>query len=31
MGYASAASMVLFALLLGLTLIQFRLLGERSA
>ncbi len=31
MGYASAASMVLFALLLGLTLIQFRLLGDRSA
>jgi multiple sugar transport system permease protein len=31
MGYASAASMVLFAMLLGLTLVQFRLIGERSS
>lgn len=31
MGYASAASMVLFALLLGLTLVQFRLIGDRSS
>ena len=30
MGYASAASMVLFVMLLALTLVQFRLLGERS-
>jgi ABC-type sugar transport system permease subunit len=30
LGYASAASMVLFAMLLLLTLGQFRLLGERS-
>ena len=30
MGYASAASMVLFVMLLVLTLAQFRLLGERS-
>lgn len=29
MGYASAASMVLFLTLLGLTLIQFRLIGAR--
>lgn len=31
MGYASAASMVLFVTLLALTLVQFRLLGDRSA
>jgi ABC-type sugar transport system permease subunit len=31
MGYASAASMVLFVMLLSLTLAQFRLLGERSS
>ncbi len=31
MGYASAASMLLVLMLLGLTLIQFRLLGGRSA
>jgi multiple sugar transport system permease protein len=30
MGYASAASMVLFLMLLSLTLVQFRLIGERS-
>lgn len=30
MGYASAASMVLFGLLLAVTLVQFRLIGERS-
>lgn len=30
MGYASAASVLLLLMLLGLTLIQFRLLGERS-
>jgi multiple sugar transport system permease protein len=31
MGYASAASMVLFLMLLSLTLVQFRLIGERSS
>jgi multiple sugar transport system permease protein len=31
MGYASAASMVLFFMLLSLTLVQFRLIGERSS
>lgn len=31
MGYASAASMVLFVMLLSLTLLQFRLIGERSS
>jgi ABC-type sugar transport system permease subunit len=29
MGYASAASLVLLVILMGLTLIQFRLLGDR--
>jgi multiple sugar transport system permease protein len=31
MGYASAASMVLFVMLLSVTLVQFRLIGERSS
>jgi ABC-type sugar transport system permease subunit len=31
MGYASAASMVLFVMLLSLTLVQFRLIGGRSS